>query len=210
VHQREAEAWRDLAFSLSGAALRQDADDPHALRVRGRILTFKGERAAARRALEKASSLLPDLPGPTAELAYAYAEDGDFETADRLLTRVLELDPYDEDVATARARVLVELGRRGDAVRVLEDVRAKLGPTTTRAQLAVDIALGGGDLDAALRHVFDVLMFWPRAPDVHTKAGDILLAQGDRERARLHLTEALRLDPSFAPARELLGRLDGR
>lgn len=210
LHDTEAETWSERAFALSGAHLRRHPDDGHALQVRGRILTFKGETEAAREALERASTLRPDLPGPTAELAYAYAEAADFETAAPLLARVLDLDPYDEDVAIARARVLVELDRRVEALAVLEEMRDKLGPSVARSRLAVDIANGGDDLTGALRHVYDVLVFLPRHPGVQTKAGEILGALGETERARVHLNEALRLDPSFAPARDILSQLDSR
>jgi len=210
VHDQDAAEWRKRAYVLAGAHLLRNPDDPHALRVRGRMMTFAGNAEGARPLLESARRDLPGLPGPTAELAYAMAEDSDFVASERLLAHAQELDPYDEDVATAHARVLVELGRRDDAVRVLEALREKLGPSITRAHLASDIANGGGDLPAALRHAYDVLMFLPRQPDVHTKIGELLGAIGESERARMHLTEALRIAPNFAPARRILTELERR
>ncbi len=210
VRDQDAAEWRKRAFVLAGVQLQTSADDAYALRVRGQAMTFANNAAGARPLLEAARAAEPGWTGAAADLAYAMAEDADFAAAEQLLARAQGLDPYDEDVATAHARVLVELDRREDALAVLEDLREKLGPSAGRAHLASDIANGGGDLEGALRHAYDVLMFLPREPNVQTKVGEILHALGETERARLHLTEALRLDPGFAAARRILSELRSR
>mgnify|MGYP001470301154 CR=1 FL=1 len=202
--RKDATAWRERAFELAGRHLERFPSDAEALRVRGRMLTLAGRTADARALLERAVELQGDIAAPWAELGYSHAEASRYVQAEEYLAKAAELDPYDEDVAAAHARLLVEAERRAEAFPALAAVRERLGPSILRGKLASDIALYGKDGPEAVRNVYDVLLFEPLSPDVNTHIADLLLALGDKERARAHLEVALRSDPNFKAALELL------
>lgn len=117
------------------------------------------------------------------------------------IERALELDPESAQAYGAKGYILIHLQRWADAERA---ARRAL-------EFDADDLFAGNILAAALRlqnkldenqHlVSDMLARDPENAASHANAGWVLVSRGDYAKANTHFREALRLAPSFEPAR---------
>jgi tetratricopeptide (TPR) repeat protein len=84
----------------------------------------------------------------------------------------------------------------------------RLKPTLAEAQGNLGIALAeAGRMEEAVGHYREALRLRPDYGIMHYNLGNALLRQRQWEEARSHFAEAVRLRPDFAPAQEMLNRL---
>ncbi|MXX75740.1 MAG: tetratricopeptide repeat protein [Holophagales bacterium] len=225
---RGAEAMRTgdpkLALAAFEAALQALPDDPETIFNVAMALIDLGNKTAAEERLRQAIALDPAYREPHYNLAMILAERNDLEEAERHFRRAVEIDPDDLDSRTRWADTLTRLGETGDAIEILTAVLAVDGALPA-AQLALGAAQQAeGNSEAARAALGQVLEAAPGAArersEAHYRLTTLLeaearttgmpLAGEAATEAQSHLREALELDPGFAEAHVLLGRLLGQ
>jgi len=217
---RGAEAMRTgnprLALAAFEAALEAMPGDPETIFNLAIALIDLGDKVAAEGRLREAIALHPNYREPHYNLALILAERDDIETAERHFRRAAEIDPGDLDARSRWADALTRLGRTEEAIEVLEDVLAA-DAALPAARLALGAAYqAGGDGEAARQAFHRVLEAAPGAirerAEAHYRLAALLEGQtaGATTDQESHLHMALELDPGFAEAHVLLGRVLGR
>ena len=229
IFARGAEAMRTgepaLALAAFEAALRALPDDPETLFNVAMALIDLGDKPTAEERLREAIALDPEYREPRFNLALMLAERNAMEEAERHFRRATEIDPDDLDARTRWGDALARLGRTDEAVEVLTAVLA-VDAALPAAQLALGAARQAeGNAEATREALSRVLEAAPGAPrersEAHYRLAALLEAEAaettgkrpagdDDAEAESHLREALELDPDFAEAHVLLGRLLGR
>ncbi len=211
------------ALSAFEAALEALPDDPVTLFNVGMALIELGDKAGAEVHMRRAVDIHDSYREPHYNLALILAERGDLEGAERHLRRAVEIDPDDLEARVRHAEVLTRLGGAPEAIALLGDVLEK-DAAMPIAQLALGAAhQAAGDPEAARTALFDVLEAAPGAPRERAEAHYRLAVLAEAERGgalpneqpahedtgnpAFHLQEAVELDPDFAEAHALLGRL---
>ena len=229
IFARGAEAMRTgepaLALAAFEAALRALPDDPETLFNVAMALIDLGDKPAAEERLREAIALDPEYREPRFNLALMLAERNDMEEAERHFRRATEIDPDDLDARTRWGDALARLGRTDEAVEVLTAVLA-VDAALPAAHLALGAARqAAGNAEAAREALNRVLEATPGAPrersEAHYRLAALLEAEAaetigkrpagdDDAEVESHLRAALELDPDFAEAHVLLGRLLGQ
>ncbi len=226
---RGAEAMRtgnpQLALAAFEAALEALPGDPETAFNIAMALIDLGDKPAAEERLRETIALDPDYREPRYNLGMILAERNDLEEAERHFRRAAEIDPGDLDARVRWADTLTRLGRTGEAIEILDRVLAA-DAALPAAQLILGAAhQATGNAEAARTTLNRVLEAAPGAPgersEAHYRLAALLEAEASGAAGRRvaadaalaaesHLREALELDPGFAEAHVLLGRLLGR
>jgi predicted Zn-dependent protease len=144
---------------------------------RGRLLLDAGRAADARRALDRYIERAPKDAQGWLERARAQQRLGqplaaaqDYRVAAGLL------EPPLPDVYLEHAEALLSAGaaHRTEALQVLQDGIARLGPLTTLHVKAAEIALAQGAFDAAAQRFERLAAMSPRKETWHLRRGDAL------------------------------------
>lgn len=134
------------------------------------------------------------------------------------------------NVARSRAIVLAIAGRVEEAEAELAglpelppdfDPKGKAALETSLSGPKAAMAVARGDLEGAVRHFREILAteaergmgdfsYYPSIFRVRTRLADALVTLGRLDEAREELRPVLAVNPRFAPALEVLARIDGR
>lgn len=173
----------------------------------GRLLVELDQRGEARRWLEQAVALRPDLGRGWLELGQLSAAENRHEDALRHLTRARKLLPGNPRIPFLMAESLSQLKRTNEAI---EEARYSLqaDPNYLEARVFLGEQLSlVGRFAAAQAELEEALKLNPDHPQARLQLGVALLKQGRAEEAIRHLEEALRLDPDSQAARQYLKQL---
>ncbi|MEQ1439262.1 tetratricopeptide repeat protein [Fontimonas sp. SYSU GA230001] len=123
-----------------------------------------------------------------------------------VLAAVLLLSPaaFADSVST-QAQVLIEQGKAGDALQLLDKHLGK-NPQDAEARFMRGLALVRLDRNKdAIRVFADLTRDYPQLPEPYNNLAVLYAAQGDYDKAREALEAALATHPSYATAHENLG-----
>lgn len=183
------------ALAPAEAALKANPDDMEAAALIAEARLAMGDLKGA---LEAARGLESAPPRGRALAAWLYARSGDMARASTLVSQAAASGLSDVDVQTEAAAVLTMAGESA-AARAAAREAVSLGASASR--LARDAARRdqGGDREGAIRR-----LAWAFALDdddgrITARLGQLLLAQGDAERAAGFLERALTLPPYRDP-----------
>jgi tetratricopeptide (TPR) repeat protein len=165
-----------------------------------------GRLEQSREAFRKATAAAAESPQALRGLAAAHLRMRETAPAVEILTRLASKDPKDVQSRRLLAQALAAEGRTAEAVQRLEEARAAAPEDLA---LAYDLAAGylrvkrGADADALFAQI--------RAARPMART-HVLIARachdaGDRERARVELRAALKLDPGVRWAHYYLGMI---
>lgn len=157
-----------------------------------------GDPGAARRFRGEAAELEPRLTGVQLQLASAHLARGEIDEAMDRFRRVLEVDQDNIIALNDLAYILaVDAGKPREALPLAQRA-ARLAMTPSIADTLAWIHHLLGD-DAAARPLLETALAGaPGTVDIQVHAAFVFAAVGDRQRARTHLAEAERLDPTIA------------
>jgi tetratricopeptide (TPR) repeat protein len=175
--------------------------------ARGRTLLRAGRDGEATTALEKAVALDPGGLWPNFYQGLGAYRLGRYDEAVAAFRACIALAPHSAPCYCNRALALEALGRQPAALRDY-DRALELDPGLAAAWLnrgllhfrRKDFGRAAADLQAALEHGADPAR-------VHYDLALVHLGGWNHSAARLHLREALRVDPNHRRARDLLERL---
>jgi len=146
---------------------------------------------------------LADLPDPLLKGLYGnfLFEEGRKDEAVKEFERLAGKDPADR---TARTRVIAAYqatNRVADAEKLLSDALKKNPKDLDALLQRGEIYLGAGKYTEAETDLNQVVHLKPDSPEVHYAKASLSRARGARLVERQELSEALRLNSSFLPAR---------
>lgn len=104
-----------------------------------------GDPAGAIRALERLVAMGRDEPGPYLDLGLLYANGGRFEEAAGALLRGLELNPASRTARYNYARVLLAMGRTGEAIPELQGLADSVPGDLDVSLSLIEAWLAAGD-----------------------------------------------------------------
>lgn len=136
-------------------------------------------------------------------------EDTDIEMLRQLeskLARLLESQQYHADRQLMLARLQNKIG---DAAAAMLSVQRALraNPDYVEAhRLRATLSAGAGDFDGAIEILEALIARGCDWPDVHYQIAELQRQRGKAEAARSHLYSAIRLNPRFEQAKQLLER----
>jgi len=173
----------------------------------GRLLAAQGQRDEARKWLDRALALRPDLGAGWLELGALSFAEGKAGEALRHFNHARLLLPQDARIPFHTAKALSQLKRPDEAIQqVREAVRLDPDFWEARSFLGEELAFAGRTSEA--QQEFEaVLRLQPNHPLAHLNLGVALFQQGRKEEAVRHFEAALRLDPQLAPAKQYLEQL---
>ena len=164
----------------------------------GRLRLAAGRPADALAPLERFLRDEPDHGEARLYLARALAGAGRREDA---ATAYARADVAAPDVYLERAELLVAMGRRDDALRVLEDGLERLGALVVLDLKALEIETALGRQEAALARVDRRLAGPGRLEEWHLRRAEILARLGRTSEARSSADAALACLRALPPAR---------
>jgi tetratricopeptide (TPR) repeat protein len=167
----------------------------------GRAEQVAGHYAEARAALSRALAIDDALAPAHAALGRVQFAEGEHEAAEASYRRALELVPNDAETANALAELFAVTERYEEALEGYRSA-ADMNPADPAALLA------GARLAARLNRTLFATAYLDRALEQHPGNvdvlelyGDVMLARGDRPRARSYYDQALRTAPPAARTR---------
>ena len=183
-----------------------------ALALRGDVLLGRGERAAAREALQQATRLAPQLSGAQLQLALMLDQEGNLDAA---IERYRQVLAHQRDNAVALNNLAYRLAvDRKSPAEALPLARRAVALTPDDPSFLDTLAWIQhllGDRAAAVKSMAAALKYSPKNADIRLRAAAIYLASGARAVAEDQLAAALRLRPSLegsAEVRHLRQQLD--
>jgi tetratricopeptide (TPR) repeat protein len=196
----------EWAEFLTRRALEFDPDNPDVVVKLGRILRTVGRNDEALPYFERYHAMVPGDYQGLAHIGSCLSALGRFAEAESYLRRALagQADPtthYNLGLLLAVTgrldEAVVEYRRALDRDPIHSDARLNLSSTLARQ----------GRIDAAAGELLRLVEDDPENAVARTNLGLVLLQQGQVARAKVHLEEALRLEPRLAPAAEALATL---
>jgi Flp pilus assembly protein TadD len=167
-----------------------------------------GRDAEALRVLAPHLALHPDDPRGLALAASAHIALGEFSVAKSEAARATSLAPQESWIRRVFAITLAKAGEHDAAVAAAGDA-IRLAPhdwSSYHCRAIVDVVANRVTLET-LAIANRAVALNPTSPDVHLLIGDIAMNRRDRDMARAAYSEALRLDPSSAIARNNLATM---
>jgi tetratricopeptide (TPR) repeat protein len=178
----------------------------------GLLLWNDGRLAEARRHLEQALRLAPEVAEHRLNVGRLLLADGAAADALPHLEAAVRLDPWLVSAHNNLGVALLRLGRPGDAIpRFAEALRRAPELAEARTNLASAHAQAGGTLaragrlEDALAHLEEAIRLDPVRPEPRSDLGVALQMLGRAEEGLVHLREAARLRPDDAALRNNLG-----
>jgi len=189
--------------------------DPAAWYLKGRLALAVGKTEEAVKDFEQALAVDPGHLDGYVGLAMAAAAKGDNASAIKYLERVILDDPLHFEALIALTRAYAEEGMKEDAVRTA--VRARdVNPYDYRALVTLGTAYTrAGSLREGAEVYLRATQLYPERPVAFYNLGEVFYAscvsrggnKSDAAEARRWLIKAIRVDPSFKPAHDLLRKL---
>lgn len=195
------ERWKD-AESASRMAIENNADAPWNYHFLARALLAQRKYREAESTARRAIALDPDDDNGYCCLARVLCERKHFKEAREAIDRAIELNPGDADNYGILAQLHSER-RAWKACLESSLTGLSLDPDNDLCQFYRGIALSRiGDSKGAEAQFLDLLSDDPEDASNHLGQGMAKVAGGQYDAARMHFTEALRLEPNRTDARE--------
>jgi tetratricopeptide (TPR) repeat protein len=179
-----------------------------ALYAVGSVLAQTGHIREAIDYYREAISINPAFPEAHYDLGNALLATGDLRGAIVEFGRAVQLQPNYVLALGHLGAALVQAGQYGDAVEYLvRSLAFDPGPAATHYNLGIALAQTNR-LPEAVEQFQAAARLEPRDPDAQVNLALALAEVGRLPEAVAHCRAALGINPDFAPARELLGRLE--
>lgn len=162
---------------------------------------FADDVARAKSLLELAVKLAPDFDKAVNNYGVVLLRLGRAAEALELYDKALELSPGNVALMTNTARAYQLLGRTEEANELLSQLEDVNQTNPYFFVYLGELALGRGELDAAMEYMVKALRRDSEVPEVHLGFAKVYLALGDLKKARHHIERSLKLDATNSEAR---------
>lgn len=186
----------DKALAAIDDLEKKRANDPMPSLLRARALLMKGDRAGARKSLERALEISPTYMAATNALAALDVADGKPQDAQKRYEAVLQRDPKNVQALTAMAELKARSGAPKD--EVLDAIRKAIdaAPNEKLPRLMlVEYLLQQKDNPAALSSAQSAASVIPDAPELLDALGRAQAANGENNQALSSFSKMASLQP---------------
>ena len=209
---RERGRLDEAAASYRRALEHAPANSPNYIAVihnsLGIVATRQGNTDAALRHFQEAVHVDDDFAEPRNNLANALAGLGRPAEALEHYRAAVRLEPELTEPRVGLGSALLTLGQTEEAIVQYQEA-LRIDPALAQAHNGLGAALARqGRSDEAIARYTEALRLDPKLPTAHLNMAVALIKLGKVADARAHLERALAEDPSYAPARQLLARLN--
>jgi protein O-mannosyl-transferase len=195
-----AEAQPDSALALHEHALRVDPNYAHAHLHAAVLLSDKGDLHGAIQHLRIARQLVPNSDMVLNNLALAFNDSGEVDSALATIDRAMTVQQGGSAVLHLnRANVLIAAGRTDEAADELRRALALDSAVLWARTLLADMLSRRGRYDSAIALMQGEVRYRPSATSF-SFLGDLFIGKSDTARAEESYGQALRLDPEFLTA----------
>lgn len=153
-----------------------------------------GDLEAAMANLTIAHDIAPGFDKAINNLGVALARSGQMDRALAMYQKGLALNADNAMILTNMTRAYQQLGRTGDAEELLSRIEATNTTNPFFFLYQGEIALSRGENAKALDYMAKALRQDSELPEVHLGLVKVYLALGEMDKARHHLSRALKLD----------------
>jgi putative PEP-CTERM system TPR-repeat lipoprotein len=182
------------------------SDDPSGTLVLAEYYLLAGRPKDAIARLDGLVASGRDVPGVGARRARAFAAAGDPTKAKAIVEEVLKARPADAEAQLLKGQLLLQDGRRDDALAVIKDAATK-NPSSAEAQFALGrLYAARGDHSAAETAFQEVLRINPRATRAQVELAGLQIAAGKPNESVRTAEDAARTQPKDIAARLTLVR----
>jgi len=199
----------DGAMSVLEKAV-ASAVDTVALTNLGNVYLKKGRLDEARRALERALEMNPDLPDARNLLGLVLADKQDWPGAERSLRMAIAIQP---ELAAAHQNLANLLARGGDYAQARyhfeKAIAAEPNNAETRDRYGWLLEMSGAH-EQAVAQLKEALRLDPNQAQAHADLADVLSAQASFDRAADEYRRAIELNPEAYAAHLSLGQILAR
>jgi tetratricopeptide (TPR) repeat protein len=134
----------------------------------------------------------------------ALRDQGKLAQAENALRKSVGYNSRDPECVFNLGLVLLDREKYAEAAETFRRV-LEVEPSYSAAYVRLaECAQKIGDRPGAIRWLNDLLHYMPQSAEVHRQLAELLSAEGQRDEARQHLKECLRLNPNDVQARTLL------
>jgi protein O-mannosyl-transferase len=190
----------DSALALHEHALRMDPNYAHAHLHAAVLLSDKGDLRGAIQHLRIARQLVPNSDMVLNNLALAFNDSGEVDSALATIDRAMTVQQGGSAVLHLnRANVLIAAGRTDEAANELRRALALDSAVLWARTLLADMLSRRGRYDSAIALMQGEVRYRPSATSF-SFLGDLFISKGDTARAEESYDQALRLDPRFLTA----------
>jgi tetratricopeptide (TPR) repeat protein len=189
----------DSALALYDHALRLNPSDAHAHLSAALMLGRRGDQRGAIQHLRAAEALVPNSDMVLNNLALAFSDVGEVDSALATFDRAIAAHPGSATLYVNRASVLKPAGRTTEAAA---DLGRALALDSTLPWARTDLAVilrQRGQYDSAIALMQHEIRQRPSA-ESFTKLGGLLADDGDSISAGQSYNRALSIDPAYVPA----------
>lgn len=168
-----------------------------------------GDIETAEDQLRIAHALAEDFERAINNLGVVYLRTSRTAEALALFKRGLELHPTSVPLLSNQARALQEMGELDQATEILDQIELVNEANPYFYIYRGELALSRGDTETALGYMRQALRTDSEVPEVHLGLVKVFMATGDTQRARHHVSRALKLDATNKEARKYAAMLEG-
>jgi Tfp pilus assembly protein PilF len=195
-----AEAQPDSALALHYHALRLDSNYAHAHLHAAVLLSNKGDLRGAIQHLRIARKLVPNSDMVLNNLALAFNDSGEVDSALVMIDRAIAVQHGGSAVLHLnRANVLVAAGRADEAASELRRALALDSAVLWARTMLADMLSQRGRYDSAIVLMQGEVRYRPSATSF-SYLGDLFISKSDTARAEESYDQALRIDPKYLTA----------
>jgi tetratricopeptide (TPR) repeat protein len=151
-------------------------------------------------------SALPDKQYKPAHAIFLFRTDKR-DAAIAEFEKLAKADPSDRDAETRLVSAYMFVNRMADAARVLNASLHRNPKNVDTLLLRSRMYLQQGKTDAALADLKQAIGYRNESPEAHYLLSQVRARKGDTTQQRQELSETLRLNPRYAPARLALAQL---
>lgn len=209
-NQNHSDADRALARQCYATLLRLAPEQPLAHWKWGIVMEYENDPAAARRQFQQAIDLEPRFTLAMNSMALLLMKEQQPAAAMEFYRRAIALDP---GFAEARYNYGIALEADGDVDGAMEEYSLAAARRPDWADPQIKLAnlwrFSKNRVDLAIPHYAAAIAAEPNRADLRYALAQAWLAVGEIDKARAQCRAALRCDPSFAPAQQLLNKLGG-
>ena len=205
AHLRRNEA--DKALVAIAALDKKMPNSPIPSNLRAGALLLKGDKAGARKSLEKALSIAPTYFPAALTLARLDVQDKNWDAAKKRFESILEKDPKNPSALLALAQARAESGGKPAEVQELLERAVAGNPSSPDVRVAmIRYWLGTKNFDKAINAAQDAHTALPDNPDILDNLGLAQLSAGQTNQAISSFNKLAGLRPdSPAPLLRLAG-----
>jgi tetratricopeptide (TPR) repeat protein len=186
----------DEAIAEYDRALRKSPDNPALLLNLGLAYYKTGRLAEAAARFERAVSLAPQFKEQvTLLLASCYNNLARYKESVALLAPIEEGKAGDPGFDYLYGTALIGDGQAAGGAAVMNRILSR-GDSAEARLLRGSLELSAHDRDGALVDLEKAVALNPSLPGAHARLGELLITQGEPERARAVFTQELALDPA--------------